>query len=77
MADEIEYIVRAFSELMAKQAEEPNARMLEMLRTLQATSSIPKFEAFSPERELFKDHVKRFETFVLVSKVIQRQHMFS
>ena len=32
MADEIKYIVCAFSEIMAKQAEEQNARMLEILR---------------------------------------------
>ena len=62
MADKLENIVTAFSEIMAKQAEEQNARMLEMLRTfqIQTTSNISKFEVFSSERELFKDNVKKF-----------------
>ena len=70
-ADKLENIVRAFSEIMAKQAEEQNARMLEMLRTfqIQTTYRIPKFEAFPLERELFKDYINRFETLILMNSI--------
>ena len=69
MADKLNQIVQAFSEMLAKQAEEQNNKMLQLIQGLQSTSSLPKFESFTPEKELFKDYFKRFETFLLANSV--------
>ena len=69
MADKLNQIVQAFSEMLAKQAEEQNNKMLQLIQGLQSTLSLPKFESFTPEKELFKDYFKRFETFLLANSV--------
>ena len=43
--------------------------MLQLIQGLQSTSNLPKFESFTPEKELFKDYFKRFETFLLANSV--------
>ena len=69
MTDKLNQIVQAFSEMLAKQAEEQNNKMLQLIQGLQSTSNLPKFESFTPEKELFKDYFKRFETFLLANSV--------
>ena len=69
MADKLNQIVQAFSEMLAKQAEEQNNKMLQLIQGLQSTSSLPKFESFTPEKELFKEYFKSFETFLLANSV--------
>ena len=61
------------AEMLVKQAAENERRMVQMLQTFQigSTTTTPKFEPFQPDAELFKDYIKRFETFLLANSVAQ------
>lgn len=61
-----------FAEMLTKQTAESERRMVQMLQMFQIrskTTSIPKFESFRPETELFKYYMKRFERFLLANSV--------
>ena len=51
--------------MMAKQQNGTTKAMLEAVQSAQP----PKFEPFQPEKELFKEYPKRFETHMLVNSI--------
>ena len=73
---ELKDMVKMFGEMMAKQQNEFTVKQQnEMTKIFQAlfetvqSTPPPKSEPFQPEKELFKEYLKRFETHMLVNSI--------
>ena len=68
MAKQQNEMVKQQNEFMVKQQNEMTKIFQALLETVHSTPP-PKFEPFQPEKELFKEYLKRFETHMLVNSI--------
>ena len=70
-------MVKMFGEMMVKKQNEMTKMFQALFETVQSTPP-PKFEPFQPEKELFKEYLKRFETHMLVNSIpeVKAAHVF-
>ena len=61
-------MVKQQNEFMVKQQNEMTKMFQALLETIHSTPP-PKFEPFQPEKELFREYLKRFETHMLVNSI--------